>query len=488
MARPIVLVVDDDVGFRDGLSRALGSDIDVRSIGSLPELARSMSPPPDAALVDLCLDPQDPANRDGFRILQQLRSTYRWLPILMITGHGDIDIAVEAMREGATDFIQKRASLKEIRARLDNALRQSELGSRVSELERDISLLRPREIVGESFRMQEIRRLIEGVARDGRATVLVRGETGTGKELVARAIHAGGWRAKGPFVPVALNAFPHSMIETELLGFEPGAFTDARERHIGYLERAHRGVLFLDEIADVEPAIQVKLLRFLEEREFQRLGSTTTQRVDVQIVAATNANLEDRVREGKLREDLYFRLKVHEIVLPPLRERAEDIPLLVEYFLGLFRQEGKRIKEVAPEAVRVLQWFRWPGNVRQLRNVLESAMLWAEMHSHARVEADDLPAEIRTESGRRELGATPQPGDPDFNLEEALARTELQHTAEALRIAGWRKTEAWQLLGYKNRFTMRRRVTRLIEQHRRLENEFPDLAEAFGSKSSASTA
>lgn len=485
--RPLVLIVDDNAGFRETLAKSLSSEFEVQTISNLAELDSGMTPPPDAAVVDLCLDPDDPMNRDGLEVLRRLRARFRWLPILIVTGHGDIEVAVDAMREGATDFLQKRASLQEIRTRLDHALTQSKLGTRVDALEHEVHMLRPREIIGNSARMQEIRRLVQAVADDGTVTVMIRGETGTGKEVVARAIHASGWRSQEPFVAVALNALPQSMIETELFGYEPGAFTDAKVRHFGYLEKAHHGVLFLDEIGDVDATIQSKLLRFLEEREFQRLGSTRQQRVDVQIIVATNVNLEDSVREGRLREDLYFRLKVHEILIPPLRERAEDIPLLVEHFLNQLKREGKKVPAVSDEAMRCLQWFRWPGNVRQLRNALESSALLAELRGHAQIMIEDLPNEIPLETTRRQGQAEVPVGDPNFRIDEALARRELQLTVEALRASGWRKTEAWKLLGYSNRFTMRRRIMRLINQYPSMKSDFPELADAFGVDSAEDT-
>jgi DNA-binding NtrC family response regulator len=322
--------------------------------------------------------------------------------------------------------------------------------------------------------MQETKRLIQAVAQDGTVSVLIRGETGTGKELIARAVHANGRRSGGPFVPVPLNALPLPTLTAELFGYERGAFTDARNRHIGYLERAHGGVLFLDEIGDVEPDMQLKLLRFLEEREFHRLGGTSAVCLDVQVVAATNANLEARVAQGGFREDLYFRLKVHEILVPPLRERVDDIPLLVDHFLRLFGQQGKKIKPLAPTALEALKRFGWPGNVRQLKNSIESALFTTDLRGHREIAVEDLPADVR------QLQAAPgprarRPGQPGFHIQEALARAELAFVTDALEVAQGQKARAWRLLGYHDRFAPLRRVQRIFARFPHLEQEFPRL-------------
>jgi len=481
--KPTLLIVDDNEAFLTSLQRALRGDYEVRCARSAAEAITLLSPSPDVALLDLRLKEDDPANRDGLVLLQTLRQQFPHLPVLMITAYGDIDTAVECMKQGAVDFIQKpKVDLREINTRLARALEHARLSRRVTELEYELHLIEPRQIVGNSSKIQEIKRVIEAVARDGSVTVLIRGETGTGKELVARAIHASGWRRAGPFIPVTLNALPSHTVEAELFGYEPGAFTDARVRHIGYLEKAHGGVLFLDEIGDVEANVQAKLLRFLEEREFQRLGSTSPVKVDVQIITATNADLEARVKEGRFREDLYFRLKVHEIVLPPLRERVEDIPLLVDHFLRLFRQQGKRVGRISPSALEVLQRSSWPGNVRQLKNAIESAIFWAELRQHEQIEVEDLPADVRQSDEKLVPRSTIRIGDKAFAIHEALARVELAYIDEALQAAHGKKTEAWKLLAYPNRFALSRRVRRILEQYPHLGDEFPHLKAKFLSR------
>lgn len=480
MAKRTLLIVDDNEAFSNSLGRALRADYDVQLARTPAEALSRLSPPPDAILLDLRLDESAPDNQDGLVLLRAFHEQIPQIPVLMITAFGDIETAVQCMKLGAVDFLQKpQADIREIKARLARAIEHGKLSRRYTQLEQELQLIEPRRIVGHSQKIQELKRMIEAVARDGRVTVLIRGETGTGKELVAHAIHANGWRHTEPFMPVMLNAIPHSMIEPELFGYEAGAFTDARERRIGYLERAHGGVLFLDEIGEVDMNVQVKLLRFLEEREFQRLGSRQSIKVDVQIVAATNAGLAERVAEGRFREDLYFRLKVHEVVLPPLRERVEDIPLLVEHFLLLFHQRGKRLFEIAPEALAQLERFAWPGNVRQLKNTVESAIFMAELHEHARIEADDLPADVCDGSGHEAERTPPGVGNGHLDVQEALARTELSYVEKALKATYGKKIDAGRLLGYHDRFALRRRVKRILEQYPQLQSEFPAVKESF---------
>ena len=480
MSSPTLLIVDDNGGFLASLKRALRQDYDVRTAPSQEEALQQLSPPPNVVLLDLRMDEDDPTNREGIELLQTLNDRFPDLPILMITAHGDLDAAVECMRQGAVDFIQKsRANVQEIKTRLERALEHARLSRRVSELEREIQLVEPRKIVGAGTAIENVKRYIEAVARDANATVLIRGETGTGKELVARAIHASGRRREGPFVPVVLNALPDETIESELFGYERGAFTGAEKRRIGYLEKAHGGLLLLDEIGEMHPDVQVKLLRFLEEREFERLGSTEPIEVDVQIVTATNADLERRVDAGRFREDLYFRLKVHEIVVPPLRERREDIPLLVDHFLQLFRGQGKEVVSIAPKALDALKKHDWPGNVRQLKNALESAIFRAGMHQHEEVTMDDLPAEVQEPD-------TPSSVDldaEDTDIDALLARAELSYAEQALKAAEGKITEAWKLLGYNDRFVFSRRIRRILERYPNVAGDFPYVEEIFQSSS-----
>lgn len=393
--RPTVLIIDDDAIYRGALSRSLRREYSVREVSNAAEARTALSPLPDSILLDMRLIATDQENRDGVALLRELRELAPDVPVLMNTAYGDIETAVECMRLGATDFVQKRNDLHEVKARLARALEHRRLTRRVAQLEADLERVAPFAFIAESPALHQIHSYVTALAQEGNATVLVRGETGTGKEVIARALHSLGRRRNGPFVPVVLPALPASLIETELFGYEQGAFTDAQTSHAGKLEQAHGGILVLDEIGEAEPGLQTKLLRFLEEREFTRLGGTISIPVDVQVIAMTNADITTKMQQGHFREDLYYRLQVHEIIIPPLRERIEDIEPLARRFMGIMQKQGRRVESIAPEAMALLESFPWPGNVRQLRNALESAAFWAGVRGRDFVTAEDLPVEIR---------------------------------------------------------------------------------------------
>jgi len=297
--------------------------------------------------------------------------------------------------------------------------------------------------------------------------------------LVARAIHRMGWRLEEPFVKVNIGDLNPNVIESELFGHEKGAFTGATERRIGRIEKANGGVLFLDEIGDLPQEIQIKLLRFLEERVFSRTGSSDEIKVDVQIVAATNQNLEAAIEKGRFREDLYFRLKSFEIWLPPLRERKEDIPLLAEHFLNLFKREGRSDTiDISQEALNNLTDYDWPGNIRELRMALERAVIYSKNRGHSKIDLEDLPLELISKS-RNSVGQAIDKEREQVSLDEELARTELRYIEDALRQAGGKKGEAWKLLGLNDRFALRRRVKNILKRYPHLVEEYSSIAKAF---------
>lgn len=447
------------------------------------ESARAaLAPPPDAVLLDLRLHGDDSDDTESLDLLRFLQKELPQVPVIMVTAYGDVETAVECMRIGAADFIPKAGQLPELKARVQKALKGARVFSRLQQLEEELAVVEPRELVGVSRAMQEVKEVIAAVARDAQISVLITGETGTGKELVARSIHASGARSERPFVAAALAALPASTVESELFGHEPGAFTDAQRRHVGLIERAHGGILFLDEIGELSPAVQVKLLRFLEERVIVRLGGQKEIPVDVQIVAATNAGLAGMIQDGRFRDDLYYRLKVCEIRLPPLRERSDDVHCLVGHYLGkLGRDRG--ILEASQKALHALTAYDWPGNVRELRNALEAGLLKASLRSHSVVEIEDLPEEIRSHELAPSECRRPEAEENGLLLEEALARTELEHVERALRRVGGKKTEAWKLLGLNDRFVFTRRVQRLCSRFPELAGEFSAVRAAFGGES-----
>lgn len=316
---------------------------------------------------------------NGVEVLKSAKEINPQLSVVMITAHGTIKTAVDAMKLGAFDYITKPFDMDEIKLVVKNAAERSELLGENIHLKQELKSRYSFEgIIGSSSKMQEVFKIVERVANSN-ATVLIRGESGTGKELIARAIHYNSPRAAKPFIAVSCAALPETLLESELFGYEKGAFTGAVGQKAGRFELAHQGTLFLDEVPEISPPVQVKLLRVLQEREFERVGGTKTIKVDVRLIAATNRDLEQLVAEGHFRPDLYYRLQVIQVFLPPLRERTEDIPLLVQHFVEKYNKEnGKCVKGVTDETMDLLMKYRWPGNVRELENVIERGVVLAD--------------------------------------------------------------------------------------------------------------
>jgi len=469
-----ILIVDDDAAYRQALSEALEREFDVVVASSAEEAQEKISSALAAVLLDVRLKDEGTANRDGLILLEKIKQVQPALPVVMMTNYGDIDIAVEAMRLGAADFIQKaRLDVREFRKMLHNAIERSRLERKVAGLEEDLRRLEPWELVGDDSKIQEVRRLIEIVAEDGYSTVFVRGETGTGKELVARAVHSRGRRNNAPFVAVSLPALSRELIESELFGHSRGAFTDAKTTRVGYFEKAQGGVLFLDEIGELPPDLQVKLLRFLETKTFARIGSTQEITVDIQVVAATNRDLDHAIKLGQFRDDLYFRLKAMDIRVPPLRERPDDIPLLGDHFLFTFGQMGRtKLAGISPAALELLGKYSFPGNVRELKAVIERAMMLGNNNGHSLIEPADLPLEVQQVAQPSTQNATLPLTEAGINLDAELARLELAYIQDALQLTEGRKTEAWRVLGLNDRFALRRRVKRIGEAYPHLINSF----------------
>ncbi len=382
-----VLVVDDEASILDSLTGILedeGFDV-LRASNGEEALAQVNDTLPDLVLLDIWMPP----GMDGLEVLKKIKLDYSFLPVLIMSGHGNIETAVKATKLGAHDFIEKPLSLEKLLVSITNALNYSRL-------EEENLFLRQRagqkpELSGQSEAMLELKRQIDLVAPTS-AWVLIKGENGTGKELVAGAIHRQSKRASKPLVEVNCAAIPEELIESELFGHERGAFTGATTMKRGKFDLANEGTLFLDEIADMSLKTQAKILRILQEQKFERVGGTKTVCVDVRIIAATNKDLGEEIRKGNFREDLYYRLNVVPIEVPPLRSRVGDIPLLVREFLNEFNAGcGLRRKEISDGALRVLSEYHWPGNVRELRNVVERLMI---MSPGQVVSEKDIPQSI----------------------------------------------------------------------------------------------
>ena len=369
---PSVLIVDDEKHTREGLQQALAENYDVSVAASADEAFNLMEAQPfDVVLTDLRMP-----GKSGLKVIDKALAMANKPAVLMMTAYGNIDTAVEAMRRGAVDFLTKPVNIERLDVLIRRALKTKTLEVEVQQLhERLDEKFSMDSIVGESPLIKDVIERVKKVAQS-KATILIEGESGTGKELVAQAIHQSSPRARGPFIAVHCAALSESLLESELFGHERGSFTGATERRIGRFESADGGTLFLDEIGEISGAIQVKLLRFLETKAIDRVGGSKTIELDVRLVTASNKNLEQLVREGKFREDLYFPLDVVRFVMPPLRDRSEDIPALLAHFIKSFSAEnGLPPLEIEPGALRTLQAYSWPGNIRELRNFCENAVV-----------------------------------------------------------------------------------------------------------------
>jgi DNA-binding NtrC family response regulator len=438
--KPTLLIVDDEKPTRDGLRAALEDRYDVyvaEDAGAAMELLEREKF--DVLLTDFRLP-----NEDGMKLITRAKSLARPPICILMTAYGSEELAVDAMKRGADDYIAKgRLQIDELEMRIARALRRQNLEVENVSLRQQLDARFGLEnIIGESSEMREIFEVVRQVAPT-RASILLSGESGTGKELVAKAIHQLSPRAQQPFVTVHCAALAPTLLESELFGHEKGAFTGAYERRIGRFEQAQGGTLFLDEIGEIDATIQVKLLRFLGERSFERVGSNKTLTSDVRLIAATNKTLEELVQAGKFREDLFFRLRVVEIQLPPLRTRAGDIPLLAQRFLREFAGEnGKPVNEFTADALEWLMHYSWPGNVRELRAAIEHAVVLCRGE---KISARDLPAPVRDAGAAGNAGPAPARGD--LTVKEA----EKQLIIRALKDTAGNRTLAAKKIGMSRR-------------------------------------
>ncbi len=437
--KPTLLIVDDEKPTREGLRAALEERYDVY----LAEDAQAAMHLLEGETFDVLLTDFRLPNEDGLKLIGRAKSLAHPPICILMTAYGSEELAVDAMKRGADDYIAKgRLQIDELEMRVARALKQQKLETENVSLRKQLdSRFGLKNIIGESPAMQEIFEIVQQVAPT-RATVLVLGESGTGKELIAKAVHQLSPRAKQPFVTVHCAALAPTLLESELFGHERGAFTGAHERRIGRFEQAQGGTLFLDEIGEIDATIQVKLLRFLGERTFERVGSNKTLTADLRLVAATNKKLEELVKAGKFREDLFFRLRVVEIELPPLRERPGDIPLLAQGFLREFAQEnGKPVNDFTADALEALMNFPWPGNVRELRTAIEHAVVLCRGE---RVTLRDLPPSMRHPGAGGPVDLFP---GKDLTVKDV----EKQLVIRALKETDGNRTRAAQKIGMSRR-------------------------------------
>lgn len=449
--KPSILIVDDEKTQREGLRAALEDHYEVYLADSAAAAVDLL----EKEHFDVLLTDFRMPNEDGMRLITRAKSLPKPPICILMTAYGSEELAVEAMKKGADDYIAKgKLQIDELDFRIRRAMRHQNLESENLQLHQQLDKKFGLEnVLGHSKAMEEIFDIVRQVAPT-KANVLIQGESGTGKELIAKAIHRLSPRAKQPMVTVHCAALSSGVLESELFGHEKGAFTGAHERRMGRIEQAQGGTLFLDEIGEIDASIQIKLLRFLGERTFERVGSGKTLSADVRIVVATNKNLEQLVKAGTFREDLYYRLNVVPLIMPPLRERREDIPLLAQAFLKEFaRENGKAVNDFEAPALEALIAHNWPGNVRELRAAVERAVVLCRRD---RVALKDLPERI--------LGATapsaalaPEPGAPPDGENLTVQHAEKQLIARALREGGGNRTEAARKLGMSRR-TLHRKM------------------------------
>jgi len=451
--KPTLLIVDDEKPTREGLRAALEDRFDVY----LAEDAASAMDLLESENFDVMLTDFKMPSEDGMKLIARAKSLPKPPVCILMTAYGSEELAVDAMKRGADDYIAKgRLQIDELEMRIARAVRTQKLETENVELRQQLDTKFGMEhIVGESPAMREVFETVKQVA-PSRATVLILGESGTGKEMIAKAIHQLSPRAKQPMVSVHCAALSPTLLESELFGHERGAFTGAHERRIGRFEQAQGGTLFLDEIGEIDATLQIKLLRFLGERTFERVGSNKTLTADVRLIAATNQDLDAMVKAGTFREDLYFRLKIVELYLPPLRERMEDVPLLAKTFLRTFTRENqKSINDFTADALELLLNHRWPGNVRELRAAIESAVVLCRGE---RISARDLPRTVRSESS-----PTSDPGRLLAKNDLTVKEAEKQLIIRALKETRGNRTLAARKIGMPRRTFHRKLHTYHLE-------------------------
>lgn len=442
-----ILIVDDDKDLRFNLTCILkdeGHEVIAVPDGkqALTALAKSA---PDLVLLDMKLP-----GMDGVELLEEMKRKGSNLPVIMLTAYSDVKSAVKAMKSGAFDYITKPFDEEELVIIIEKALHMQDLSREVRSLKKKLGQMPAvEEVMGESPRIKQVLKHVDIVAATN-MTVILQGESGTGKEVIARMIHEKSLRKDKPFIAIDCGAIPDTLVESELFGYEKGAFTGAEERKDGKFEQANGGTLFFDEVTNIPNSIQMKLLRAVQERKFQHLGGKIDISVDVRIIVATNINLSEAVKMGKFRDDLFHRLNEFHIDLPPLRERKEDLPVLIKYFLDEANRElGKKVGGSSGEAMRFLLDYYWPGNVRELKNVIRKAVLLADSK-------DITPACLSLNNGTHPAQSEPQPQAPMPDLNESVSIREMKRRAtkeieekmikEAMIKAGGNKTKAARML------------------------------------------
>lgn len=443
-----VLVIDDEKNMRWAIKKALEKEgyMIYEAANGQEGLEKLEETYPNLILLDLRMPIMD-----GMEALQRIKKINEDIPVIMLTAHGTMESAVEAMKLGALDYISKPFDIEELKILIKKALDVGELKEQVSYLREELEKNTGKTIIGESPKMKELLKVVERVANTN-ATILILGESGTGKEVIANIIHYNSDRRDKPYVKINCGAIPENLIESELFGYEKGAFTGAIARKIGKFEKARGGTILLDEIGELDLAMQVKLLRVLQEKEFERVGGNEVVKIDIRVIAATNRDLLKMVQEGSFREDLYYRLNVIPIQIPPLRDRKEDIPLLIEYFLNHYGGEiGRKNMSINKEVQEKMIDYKWDGNIRELENVVERMTILSQQNI---INQENLPREIAYLERVEEEFTLPEEGICMEDLEQkfilqALERTEYNQTKAAKLLGMSRHTLLYRMEKYK---------------------------------------
>jgi len=481
-----IFVLEDDPDYQKLLKGYLGKDYHLEFADSLKDALCSFNGEADLVLVDICLSDTDPENKEGLEFISYITEERFDIPVIVLSAYEQQDmpeVIGDSFKSGAIDYLRKsRITPTFLRKLVFDTIDKSSLRRQVRHWKNRLRQLEDWVIIGECPEIKKVKEEIVRVAEDGYISVLITGETGSGKELAARAIHQKGWRKDEPFVGVNVSALPQELVYRELFGNEKGAFTSADQAKAGYIEAANRGLLFIDEIGEMPQDVQKLFLRVLEEKKVYRIGSTRGLDVNFQLVSATNKDIKDEQTKGLFRADLFYRVAGDSIHLPPLRERRDDVLLLANFFLDKFRRQGRtRCIGLSSETEKAILAYSWPGNIRELRNVIERAVIRSSQSNEDLIRPEFLPDELIGKSAGSSNNIPPvRKFSFPLDLKRELALQELICMEAALREAGGMKTEFWKLLnGYNNRFTPARKIMSIWKRYPELFGGVPYLTSIY---------
>lgn len=470
-----LLIVEDDIGQLTTITNQLRTDFQVVPTQSIDAAKKALDDTFDLILSDIRLLDKDPANKDGIKLLAYVKNEYPQIPVVMMTAYGDQKILLEALRLGASDFLPKPIQLEKLPLILDRVFEKERLRKENLVLKSRLERFDPSRIIGESPQIKRALELVSAYAQTD-STILIHGETGVGKELVAKALHRNSPRKDKPFITVNVAEFNRELMGSELFGHKKGAFTGSIADRRGLLDEADEGILFIDEIGELPREIQIKLIRFIETKSFRKVGTNIEKEVDVQLVVATNKDLQEAIKSGEFREDFYHRINVLTIDVAPLRERTEDILILADHFLKLFRTT---ISELSEEVKELFLNYAWPGNVRELKNIIEYAIIQANLDGSNLIKPHHLRGDII--DYKKEVWSKNRNIEMPVDLSREVAKLELRLMEAALKKVQGKKGEAWKLLGLNDRHALRRRLEATFFSFPDILQDFPYIKQKYKS-------